>query len=411
MRRLLSCLLLAPGMILLSVVSASAQTGSFKILHSFTGGNDGSYPVTPLALDAVGNIYGMTGDGGSSSDCPYYVGCGTAFEMSQKNGHWALVPIAEFSSLNGNLPDAVGPIVVDSNANIYWAFQAGGDPGCECGSVAKLTRSGDTWSQTTLHAFLGGSADGQYPQSGLVEDKAGNLYGATIYGGPNNNGILYQLSPDAGSTWTYNVIYEFTGTDGATPLGPLAIDQSGNLYGTTANGGPFGDGTAFRLSPSTGSWTLTTIYNFVQEFGYSPQQEGIAIDSKGNLYGNTMSGGVYQLGTIYELTPTIGYWNQTILYTFTGENDGWNPRGPLTLDPSGAIYGGAEIGGIHGEGTVYKLARGVSGKWNLRVLHSFGGGDGQYPIQGVTFDASGNLYGVTTEGGANGTGNVFEITQ
>jgi uncharacterized repeat protein (TIGR03803 family) len=195
MCRLLSCLLLAPGMILLSVVSASAQTGSFKILHSFTGGNDGSYPVTPLALDAAGNIYGMTGDGGSSSDCPYYVGCGTAFEMSQKNGHWALVPIAEFSSLNGNLPDAVGPIVVDSNANIYWAFQAGGDPGCECGSVAKLTRSGDTWSQTTLHAFLGGSADGQYPQSGLVEDKAGNLYGATIYGGPNNNGILYQLSP------------------------------------------------------------------------------------------------------------------------------------------------------------------------------------------------------------------------
>src|SRR2546430_5837810 len=104
-------------LVLLFAVCASSQTGTYKILHNFTGGNDGSYPVTPFALDAAGNVYGMTGDGGSSPDCPFSGGCGTAFEMSQKNGHWGLKPIAQFSSLNGNVPDAVGPIVVDSKAN------------------------------------------------------------------------------------------------------------------------------------------------------------------------------------------------------------------------------------------------------------------------------------------------------
>lgn len=411
MRRLFSLLLL-PMSISLVLTTASAQTGTYKVLHNFTSGNDGSSPVTSLALDSAGNIYGLTGDGGTSLDCPFYGGCGTAFEMSQKNGRWALTPIAQFSSLNGNLPDAIGPIVVDSKANIYWAFSEGGDPGCDCGSVEKLTRSGGIWSETTLHAFLAGATDGHNPQSGLVKDAAGNLYGSTLYGGPNNYGILYQLSPAAGGAWTYNVIYQFTSQlDGAAPSGSLASDPAGNIYGTTTGGGLYGYGTVFKLSPSSSGWTLTTIYNFTLDFGNQQTQQGIAIDSKGSLYGVTQNGGEYQLGTVYQLTPTVGFWNQTVLHTFTGNNDGAFPRGPLTIDQSGAVYGTAEFGGIHEFGTVFKLVRGKSGQWNAHALHSFGGTDGNLAINGVTIDQSGNLFGSTISGGTLGFGVVFEITQ
>jgi len=321
------------------------------------------------------------------------------------------MPIDQFSSSNGNTPGAMGPIVVDAKGNIYWAFQEGGDPSCECGSVVKLTRSGGIWNQTTLHAFLGGSADGQNPQSGLVEDRRGNLYGATIYGGPNNCGTIYELSPAVGGGWTYNMIYAFTSQlDGANPVGSLASDQAGNIYGTSTGGGLYGYGTVFKVSHSGGGWTVTAIYNFTLDFGSQQQQQGVAIDSKGDLYGVTQYGGEYQLGTVYQLTPTVGYWNQTVLHTFTGNNDGAFPRGPLTIDQSGAVYGTAVYAGIHQFSTVYKLVRGNSGQWNLHALHSFGGTDGFQPENGVTIDSSGNLFGTTSGGGAFGFGVVFEIT-
>src|SRR5947209_3821417 len=152
-RNLLS---LSAIMVLLLAVCASSQTGTYKILHNFTGGNDGAYPTTPLALDKAGNLYGMTGGGGSGSGCPTF-GCGTAFELAQQNGHWGLRPLAEFTSSNGNSPGPVGSPVVDAKGNLYWAAQEGGDPVCQCGAMLKLTRSGGVWTQTTLYGFLDGS--------------------------------------------------------------------------------------------------------------------------------------------------------------------------------------------------------------------------------------------------------------
>ena len=169
MRGFLS-LLFVPISISLLLTSASAQTGTYRVLHNFTGGNDGSYPVTPLALDAAGTVYGMTGGAGSGSGCLTF-GCGTAFQLSQRNGHWGLMVLDEFSSSNGNTPGPIGSIVVDAKGTVYWTDQAGGDPSCDCGAVLELTKTGGVWTQTTLYSFLGGS-DGRGPDSGLIQDKS-----------------------------------------------------------------------------------------------------------------------------------------------------------------------------------------------------------------------------------------------
>jgi len=243
-----------------------------------------------------------------------------------------------------------------------------------------------------------------------VQDKAGNLYGTTAFGAVANNGTVFELSPNADGSWTFSTVYEFTGkSDGGFPLGQIAIDSAGNIYGTAGAGGFYGYGTVYKLSPSGGGWVLTTLYNFTSDFGNNPNQEGVALDSAGNLYGITRFDGEYQLGTVYELTPTVGFWNQTIVHTFTGNNDGAYPFGGLTVDQAGAVYGTTDIGGIRGQGTVYKLVRGKSGQWNAHALHSFGGADGEEAVNGVIIDSSGNLYGVASAGGAYGFGVAFEI--
>jgi len=243
-----------------------------------------------------------------------------------------------------------------------------------------------------------------------VQDKAGNLYGTTAFGAVANNGTVFKLSPNADGSWTFSTVYEFNGQfDGGFPLGQIAIDSAGNIYGTAGAGGFNGYGTVYKLSPSGGGWVLTTLYNFTSDFGNNPNQEGVALDSAGNLYGITRFDGEYQLGTVYQLTPTVGFWNQTIVHTFTGNNDGAYPFGPLTVDQAGAVYGTAYIGGIHGQGTVYKLVKAKTGQWNAHALHSFAGADGEQASQGVILDSSGNLYGVAGAGGAYGFGVAFEI--
>jgi uncharacterized repeat protein (TIGR03803 family) len=397
--------LAGPMVVSILVISASAQIGTFKILHTFTGGSDGRYPNTSLAFDRAGNLYGMTSQGGSSSGCSGN-GCGNAFELSQRNGHWRLMVLSEFSSFGGFV-NPIGSVAVDTKGNVYWTDLQGGDPSCNCGAVYQLTKNGGVWTQNLLHAFLGGS-DGQNPISGLIWDKAGNLYGSTE-GGP---GTIFALTPNTDGSWTYNVIHEFgSAGDGGDPYGALTIDASGNLYGTTTGGGIYGYGMVFKLSASNGVWTEANLYNFTLDFGLYPQPEGVAVDSAGNLYGATIFGGEFGVGTIYQLTPTnVGYWNRTLLHTFTGDNDGGFPSGSLTTNKAGAVYGTTGLGGPHGFGTVFKLVPGKSGQWNEKVLHGFAGTDGSQPAFGVIMDQSGNLYGATNTGGAHGVGVAFEIT-
>ncbi len=382
-----------------------AQTSTYRILHTFAGGTDGEYPTTSLLLDSAGHLYGATGGGGSGCS-PY--GCGTAFQLSQQGGHWNERVLVDFSSANNS--SSVGSLVFDSAANIYGAQYQGGDPACDCGTIYELTKIAGVWTQIILHTFVGGASDGQNPGTGLIRDEAGNLFGTTELGGAYRAGTLFELSPAGDGSWTFNIIYSFgLGEDASVPYGPLTMDKSGNIYGTGGGGGLEQWGAAFELSPSAGAWTEKVLYNFTLDYGSPQGPDGIVSDGAGNLYGETFAGGEYSLGTIYKLTPSFGFWNRTVLYTFTGNNDGWYPYSGLVIDKAGNLYGATRFGGLGGQGTVFKLASAQGGRRKFEVLHGFNGSDGQQPDSGVVLDRSGNVYGVTDSGGTYGFGVAFEI--
>jgi uncharacterized repeat protein (TIGR03803 family) len=389
---------------LVCVTCSQSQTVTFKGLHEFSGGSDGAYPNTPLTFDRVGNLYGATYSGGTGTACSG--GCGTLFELIPSTSGLKERVLYSFPAFTST----TGPLVLDAKGNVFGTTPQGGNSSCNCGEVYQVARSGNGRTQSIIYSFLGGTSDGEYPEFGLVQDTAGNLYGSTQIGGLNNGGIVFELTPNGDGTWTESVIHAFGNSqDGSNPYGPLAIDTSGNLYGTTGNGGLYGPGIVFKLTPSGGSWTETILYNFTMDFGSYPQPEGVALDGAGNLYGATIFGGEYGVGTLYSLTPTVGYWHRTVLHTFTGANDGAYPYGGLTIGPTGLLYGTAASGGLYGFGTVYKLVKGANGRWNDTVLHTFKGTDGSGPTLGVVLDQLGNLYGVAS-GGTYGFGVAFQIT-
>jgi uncharacterized repeat protein (TIGR03803 family) len=388
---------------------ASAASPKFQVLHAFAGGaSDGAYPTSKLVLDPHGDLFGTTSEGGSLTECSSN-GCGTAFELSPQNRRWKENVFFDFSpSSNGGFPNPSGPAVFDSKGNVYGTQSYGGDG---LGAIYQLARSGNVWTENVLHDF-GGTSDGFYPYWGLVRDASGNLYGATENGGSNGSGTVFELTSNADGTWTYNIIYEFGSGgvyDASGPYGPLTVDASGALYGTSQGGGTYGYGTVFKLSSSNGVWTDTVLFNFTLDYGSDPSPVGVVLDASGNLYGSTTYGGPYGVGTIYKLTPTTGFWNRTILHTFVG-TDGAYPFAELAIDESGTLYGTSNSGGTFGYGNVYKLSS-TNGKWNQTILHEFTKStDGANPFAGVTLDQQGNLFGVAEDGGAYGLGVVFEIT-
>lgn len=275
-----------------------------------------------------------------------------------------------------------------------------------------------------LHSFQGGS-DGATSRSGLVTDAAGNLYGATTAGGDSENctagcGTIFELSPPAsqGGAWTENVLYRFQGgSDGFYPVANLIFDKSGNLYGTTVNGGASGYGTVYELSPASGSgeWTEVILHSFIKFGDGHLPYTGLIFGKGGGLYGSTPSGGgASNNGMIYRLMPQAGSWVYQKLYSFEGGFDAGFPLSTLVADTLGNLYGTSAYGGITGLGTVFVITFSPSGSaLSENVLYNFqAGGDGNSPQAGLIFDQSGNLYG-TTAGGGTGTGaqgTVFKLT-
>ena len=255
-------------------------------------------------------------------------------------------------------------------------------------------------NEQTLYNFSG--TDGNSPLSGLVMDAAGNLYGATFVGGAYGDGVIFEVSRDASGGWTETVIYNFTGgTDGGTPAnGNMIFDAAGNLYGTTVNGGTHNLGTVFELTPSAAGWSESVLYSFrgIKD-GANPYM-GLVFDGKGNLYGTTYYGGTYDAGTVFELSRAgSGQWTEKVIHTFNVTNGIYVPGG-LAIDGAGNLYGVAQNGGTYGVGVVYELSPGASGSWTGTILHEFtGANDGGYPYaERLLLDSSGNLYG-TTQGG------------
>jgi uncharacterized repeat protein (TIGR03803 family) len=208
-----------------------------------------------------------------------------------------------------------------------------------------------------IHSFSG--SDGASPFAPLAVDAAGNLYGTAPYGGSYKNGLVFELSPGSGGSWTDTVLYSFTGKqDGGDPLAGLLLDSSGNLYGTNnafhSNGG---SGAVFKLAPnSDGTWTESTLHTFSKAGDGSDPRSGLVQDAAGNLYGTTYVGGAKGAGTVYRLSPNSqGGWIEHILYSFTGGKDGNGVIGGVILDSAGHVFGNTAVGGSSGDGVVFVL--------------------------------------------------------
>jgi uncharacterized repeat protein (TIGR03803 family) len=384
---------------------------------------DGAVPMGGLISDTAGNLYGTVSQGGS-------YGSGEVFRFSKSSsGAWTKKALYDFTGVNGDGIYPSGNLLFDSAGNLYGTTQVGGNTdycsnyAAGCGIVFELTpTTSGPWKEKILYTFQ--AALGGVPTSGLIFDKAGNLYGTTQQGGLNYCsvgpcGMVYELSPAAGGTWNETTLYQFTGgNDGGNPFGELAIDGSGNLFGTTNNAGSTTLGTAFELSPGTsGTWTFNVIYTFgsVNSDPFYPLS-GLVWDNSGNLYGTAYGPtGGFGLGTVYKLSQSGGVWSATSLYTFTGAPDGNTPWGGATLDTSGNIYGTTWYGGTSancrgGCGTVFKLAPNGSGGYTESILYSFSGaGDGAAPVASVLLDSAGNLYTTTSSGGGGHQGTLFEV--
>ncbi len=311
-------------------------------------------------------------------------------------------------------------LVADANGNLFGVTQSGGTHGA--GIIFELSPiQGGPWIETVLHEFAGGS-DGENPMAGLIWDSAGNLYGTAAYGGTNGTGLVFELSPQ-GEGWTYQILYNFgaypASGDGFGPNTALIFDQSGNLYGTTSEGGVpgcfEGCGTVFELSPVEGAgWKETLVHEFPADGTDGELPNGVVMVS-GALYGTTQNGGTAGSGILYQLkySRTKKQWIETIIHQFVGGNDDGAFPESAVLYHAGELYGTTEGGGVGSYGTVFRTALSAKAGWPTTVLYSFGpdySGDGIGPKAGVTMDAKGNIYGTTLYGGAyNYYGTVFRI--
>jgi uncharacterized repeat protein (TIGR03803 family) len=392
----------------LSTASSAFAAGSEQTLYSFcsTGGSsctDGILPSGGVIFDTVGNLYGTVGFGGAN-------GWGAVFELTPNGGKWTYQALYNFCP-NSGCSDGSYPtsgVIFDRAGNLYGTTFSGG--AYNGGTVFELTRNKGTWTEKVLHSFTGGN-DGIGPEAGLVIDANGHLYGTTFFGGLYHGGMVFELIPNNG-TWTEKALHWFkeSGKGGSNPDASLVLDKSGNVYGTTPYGGIYGYGTVFELIPGNGFWMEKALHSFNMKSrgGYAPTA-GVILDSSGNIYGTTSGGGTYNGGTAFELTPSNGIWNLNVLVAFKPGRFG--PVGPsgLILDKSGNLYGATYEGGAYARGSVFELIPN-NGTWIEKLLCSFNPSDALSPDSGLILDAGGNLYGTTEFGGTHDSGTVFRVT-
>lgn len=377
-------------------MAPTPQAQTFTTLYSFSGGPDGSNPVAGLVEDNDGNLYSTTEYGGIPNWGVVYeldtAGTETvlhSFTAGPSDGYWPLATVLR-----------------DKEGNLYGTAVDGGTN--SDGVVYKIDTDGN---ETILYNFMGGISDGCAPSQGVVMDKSGNLYGTTAGCGASGSGCggpgcgtVFKLTPEGKET----LLHSFVGSDGSLPeFGHLLIDDQGDLYGVTSQGGASNAGELYRL---TARGKLTVLHSFAGGAKDGCYPFGTpAVDKAGNFYGTTAGCGASNEGTVWKVSQKGA---ETILHSFAGgTSDGAIPRGGVVLDSEGNLYGDTYLGGEFGtclqEGTcgvLYELAR---GKHAVTLLHSFSGSDGANPIGEVLRDAKGNLYGTTQNGGSGKVCNPF----
>jgi uncharacterized repeat protein (TIGR03803 family) len=345
-------------------ISPPGTAWTESVLYSFAGGTDGASPWAGLIFDKAGNLYGTTAAGGSSN-CTG--GCGTVFELSPpavQGGAWTETVLYRFAGgTDGSSPWA--SLIFDAKGNLYGTTGYGGGKtnGGTAFELAPPATQGGAWTETVLHKF-GNGDDGANPLSNLTFGLNGAIYGTTYSGvGTAQSGMVFKLKPPAtqGGPWTEGVVYRFKGgADGQGPGSALIIDKKGNLYGTAAGGGQDSAGVVYEVSPPTGgSWTETVLYSFTNGADGGSPTSTLLADKAGNFYGTAWNGGAKNHGAVFELSPpaTQGNpWTETTLYSFAGGRDGEEPSAGLVYGKGGQFYGTTSSGGSPAQvGTVFRI--------------------------------------------------------
>jgi uncharacterized repeat protein (TIGR03803 family) len=386
----ITTLLLATGLF-----AGAAQAQTYTVLHTFQG-SDGSTPMAGLTMDRAGNLYGTTEYGGDRFQ-------GNVFKLTHKNSEWIYTNLYSFQGgTDGANPE--GRVVIAADGTLYGSTNQGGSQQCGygngCGTIFRLQPPARTcattqcpWHETVLYRFDGSNGNA-FPLGDLALDRQGNIYGAAAY--------TYELSPADGQ-WTMTILsldhYAYFG---------VTLDAAGNVYGAD-----YSANNVFELSPTPSGWVAQVLYTLndgIQGSGLTPP----VFDQAGNLYGGASSAGPGGSGTVYQLNPSNDGWAFNLLYGFTGQFGFGGPSGgSLLVDPTGTVYGTTSADGANNVGSVFRLTS-SNGTWTYTDLHDFATGSGGcYPNNSMVRDAEGNLYGTTSlcgAGGGSGDGVVFEIT-
>lgn len=421
------------------VITSAAMAQTESVLHTFTGGMDGSqgggfFDATGsdagnLVFDDAGNLYGTAFQGGITNTFCDNGTCGVVYELSPDgSGGWSEKTLHAFTGGEDGFWPRSG-VVIDASGNIYGTTEWGGPYpanclGHGCGVVYELSPNGHGGYKTTvLHAFTGG-ADGANPYGNLILDSAGNLYGTTLLGGSltacsEGCGVAFELSRDANGSWSEELLHTFRWTDGDQPYGGLVLDSTGNLYGSTTMGGTAGRGVIFEVSPKAGGgWQETTVHNFEGFVDGTLPAGNLLLDTEGNIFGATFEGGLpacagdLGCGLIFELQRQSGGWNISNLYIVPHDSPP-SPTGSLSMDSAGNLYEALAGYSNAVPGSVIKLTK--SSGYSETTIFEFSASataGGEYPDGGVTLDRVGNLYGTTSSGGSTscGCGVIYEIT-
>jgi uncharacterized repeat protein (TIGR03803 family) len=414
---------------LVSLIAGIASAASESALYHFTSGTGGDDRISGLVRGKDGALYGDSYRGGAS-------GGGEIFRLTPPAAGktaWAFTLLRSYPS---SQPGLQGSLAIDAAGALYGTNSTSGPQGN--GSVFKLTPTASgkaPWRLTTLYDFAG-LGNGYAPIGPVVMDKSGALYGTAQFGGAKEGlvgyfGLVFKLTPPHGTTkgWTMQQIYSFGGgADGGFPVAGVIFDTKGNLYGTTQYGGTNNNGVVFKLTPppsGAGVWKETVLYRFPGGLNGSQPVAGLAIDATGALYGTTMAGGsASDNGIAFKLTPpkSGAAWTETVLHRFSGGADGGLPMAGVTIS-GGSLYGTTEVGGVlgnggnsAGNGVIYKLTPPAKGTlWVETVEHDFAKGadatDGTNPTAGLIPNGKAGFFGTTSGGlGESLNGTIYELT-
>jgi uncharacterized repeat protein (TIGR03803 family) len=388
-----------------------ATQPAFQVLHVFNQAGDGQAPMAGVRADAAGNLFGSAEFGGTN-------GFGAIFKLkppASGKTNWTETVIFSFADGDdGGFPGS--PLFIAGKDDLVSSTLMGGN--ANLGTIFQLNppaSSTDPWTEKILFNFQGEPDDGSGPLGPQLRVQNGMTFGTTSSGGASNCGTAYRLAPASNGADDETVLFNFTcGADGGRPQAGVVTDGKGNLFGTTETNGALDNGVVFELTPPTqgsSEWNETTIFGFNVTDGAQPV--GDLVFFNGSLYGVTFQGGQFGQGVVFQLTPptqTTGSWTETVLHSFSGGTDGGEPQSGLLPDGKGGFYGTASQGGTTGNGNFFHLVppAQAGGAWTLTPLHQFAGGNNGSEPSGDLIEHGGSIFG-TTQGSTTGQSTVYKI--